>query len=189
MNDIEIFKKINNQQISGIMFHNQMIKYYDFLGFRCFKRMHEYYYFKENASNDTINRYVINHLNKIIINADINYYFKIPENWENVNRLSVQNENRKSYLKQGIEKMHEFEIKSKEVYQNAYKELCNLGEVASAKKVMQLVEYVDMELKEVERLYLKLQKIDFDLKVIETFDNEMHDCYKEKTKNIGIDIC
>ena len=47
----EIYAKINEHMINGLMLHDQLANYYDFLGLEGYKRCHEYHYFKENISN------------------------------------------------------------------------------------------------------------------------------------------
>lgn len=189
MSSYEILKQISSHQLTGVMTHHDMMLSYDFLGLRCFKRMHEYHMFSEMAEHDGINRYSINHLNKIIINDNLISYFDIPKGWESENRLNVNNSNRKSYLQNMMNKWHDWEIDTKKFYSLKYMELCAEGDLATAKKVMHLLKDVDKELKCLERWLIKLDEIEYDLKIIATFDKEVHDEYKDKTKEIGIDIC
>ena len=44
----EIFSNISAHMIKGIMFHAQMADYFDFLGLKGYKRLHEYHYFDES---------------------------------------------------------------------------------------------------------------------------------------------
>ena len=41
----EIFGRISQHMIRGMMTHDQLASYYDFLGLRGYKRCHEYHYF------------------------------------------------------------------------------------------------------------------------------------------------
>lgn len=189
MTAVDIFKKISMHQISGVMLHKNMMRYYDFLGLHCMKRAHEYHMFKELAENDGIERYTINHLNHVIIDGHIPPPFIVPESWENVDRLTVKNDSRRKYLMEGMTKWHEWEKTTKAAYQAFYKELCEMGEVAAARKVLKLVKGVDKELKDVERLYIKMNEVEWDLKSIIGFADKMHDHYANKTKHIGIKIC
>lgn len=38
----EIFSKIANTYVNGIMFHTDMVQYFDFLNLHGYKRLHEY---------------------------------------------------------------------------------------------------------------------------------------------------
>ena len=46
-----------------------------------------------------------------------------------------------------------------------------------------------MELKEADRLALKMQAIDYDMPTMILMQDELHECYREKEKNIGVYIC
>ena len=65
MNSEELFAKISAHMVKGIMFHAQMADYYDFLGLRGYKRMHEYHYFEESMMFRALHRYYINNYCKL----------------------------------------------------------------------------------------------------------------------------
>lgn len=189
MTAIDVLRNIHTHQIEGVMVHKNMMTAYDFLALRGFKRMHEYQMFSELAEADGIMRYAINHHNRVIPEGHPTAVFTVPAEWEKVDRMTVNNEHRKKYLKQMIEKWVEWERKTKVLYQQSYKQLCDMGEVATARKVGCLIEAVDCELKKAERLHIKLVELDFDIKSLVLFEDEMHDHYAEKTRSIGINIC
>lgn len=189
MKAIDIFKKISERQIGGVMLHKNMMRAHDFLGIRCMKRLHEYRMFKELSENDGVERYAINHLNMVVIDGHIPAPFIVPEQWQYIDRLSVSNENRRRYMQEMFKTWHDWEKGTKKLYEECYKELCDMGEVAAAKKVGKMVADIDMELKGLERKFILFNEIEWDLKTIMMFDDEWHDYYKEKTKEIGINIC
>lgn len=63
------------------------------------------------------------------------------------------------------------------------------SKIAEANRVNQLICDVDQELKEVTRKMLEYKSVDYSLDYILYQQDELHEKYKEKTKNIGIDIC
>ena len=62
----EVFSKIDARMKTGMILHDQLANYYDFMGLMGFKRMHEYHFLRESASMRGLNRYVINHHNLLI---------------------------------------------------------------------------------------------------------------------------
>lgn len=78
----------------------------------------------------------------------------------------------------------EWETETKKVYESHFRELMNLGEVASAMKVKEFLCDVDEELKCVQRKVLELKAIDYDLSIIVPMQDEIHDKYKEKLDNM-----
>lgn len=55
----EIFSKISAHMIEGMMFHEQMCNYYDFLGLHGYKRCHEYHYLCETIEHRKLERFYI----------------------------------------------------------------------------------------------------------------------------------
>ena len=62
----EIFSNISAHMIKGIMFHAQMADYFDFLGLKGYKRLHEYHYFDESIMFRKLSRYYINNCSRLI---------------------------------------------------------------------------------------------------------------------------
>lgn len=183
----EIFSKINNHMIEGMMLHEQMANYYDFLGLDGFKRMHEYHFLKEAAQMRGINRYYINHYNMLVHDASTKNPEAVPMAWHKYARQDVDASTKRNAVKTACEKWHAWEKETKKLYQESYMQLCDLGEIAAACKIKELVKAVDMELKGVERLHIKLKSIDYDLPTIILMQDDMHDKYK--SKKIKIDMC
>ena len=71
-----IFSEINARMIAALMFHDQMSDYFDFLGMKGYKRLHEYQYFSESLERKKLNQYYINHHNKENIKNKRNCYRK-----------------------------------------------------------------------------------------------------------------
>ena len=59
----EIFKKLLSHQIKGVMTHEQLANYYDFMSLHGYKRCHEYHAKREFNAMRKLQRYYINHFN------------------------------------------------------------------------------------------------------------------------------
>ena len=77
----EIFAEISAHMIKGLMVHTQLADYYDFLGLSGYKRCHEYHALKESCEYRGINRYFINHYNRLVPENEIEDPNIIPDNW------------------------------------------------------------------------------------------------------------
>ena len=185
----EVFSKIDAHMKTGMILHDQLANYYDFLGLMGFKRLHEYHFLREAASMRGLNRYVINHHNMLIDVGEMHIESAIPQAWHKSTRRDVGISTKRSAVKSGMEMWAEWERKTKKLYEECYCALCDAGEIAAACKVRQLVADVDMELKEADRLALKMQAIDYDMPTMILMQDEMHECYREKEKSVGVDIC
>lgn len=185
----DIYAKILQHQIKGLMIHEQLANYYDFLGLEGYKRCHEYHYFEENMTFRSVSRYFINHHNKLIPELPVENPKVIPDSWYRYTRDDVDMTTKKNAIKSGLQLWRKWETETKELYEQMYKELMNIDEVASAMKIKELICEVDKELKKVERYCLNKKAIDYDLTVIIPEQKKWHDKYKCKMDSMGMRIC
>lgn len=185
----EIFSKISQHMLKGIMTHEQLANYYDFLALMGYKRCHEYHFLNELCAYRGVCRYFINHYNKLLPYADTNGVEIIPKEWYNHTRQEVDMTTKKNAVKNGFMLWVEWEKETKALYENMYKELVEINEVAAAMKVKELICDVDCELKKAEREFLYKKAVDFDMVVIAEEQEKLHEKYREEEKKIGVDIC
>jgi hypothetical protein len=176
--------------IEGMMVHESMANYYDFLGLKGYKRCQEYHYLDETISYRSVCRYFINHHGKLIPEDEVNDPNVIPESWYAHDRMDVDPDTKRKAVKDGYSKWHDWEKETKKLYSHLYKELMELGEIADAKKVTDLICDVDQELKWIERDILDLEAVDYDIVYIVECQKCLHEKYKKKMKKgLHIDIC
>jgi hypothetical protein len=171
------------------MIHAEMADYYDFLNLAGFKRLHEYRFFDECAELRGMHRYFINHLGGLLDSSNVSRETVIPRSWANVTRSNVGNSTRREAVKSGFETWVSWETETKRMFEGCYSSLCDLGEIAAACKIRELVAGTDDELKRAERLSLSLKSCDYDMTYIVEIQDELHERYKRKTENIGVAIC
>lgn len=143
-----IFAKLKAHLLEGMVFHDEMMRYYGFLQMYECKDEHEEHYLKETEAYHALCDYYSNHYNMLIPTLPMARPDVIPESWYKYTRQEVDEQTLKNAKRVGLKKWIEWEKKTKDLYQSACKELFELGEVASAIFVSQLVVDVDEELKE-----------------------------------------
>ena len=185
----DVFSRINSHMVEGMMLHNQMADYYDFLGLMGFKRLHEYRFLCEATQMRGVSRYYINHYNKLLPPTDVLEPEIVPAGWGKYTRMDVEPSTKRNAIRTCMDKWRKWEFDTKKLYQESYSDLCDIGEVAAACKVKELVADADMELKCADRLCIKLQSVDYDLCTIFLMQDEMPGQYKEKEDPIGVHIC
>lgn len=185
----EIYSKIASHMIKGMMVHEQLANYYDFLGLKGYKRCHEYHFLCETLSYRSVCRYFINHHDMLIPEERIEDPDIIPESWYNHSRGDVDTSTKKSAVKSGLTKWVEWERETKKLYEQMYKELMELNEVASACKVKHLIMDVDCELKKAERYWLNKEATGYDLVSIIEEQKSKHKKYEKKMRKLGVDLC
>jgi hypothetical protein len=62
----EAFSGLAARMIKGLMVHNQMISYYDFLSLDGYGKCHEYHYFKEAKNHIKLIKHYFKYHNKLI---------------------------------------------------------------------------------------------------------------------------
>ena len=179
-----IFSEINARMIAALMLHDQMADYFDFLGMKGYKRLHEYQYFSESMERKKLNQYYINHHNKLIPDIYSGQVTVIPENWITANRISVGKSTKQKGIEEGFHQYHEWESETKSLYEHYASKLREMGAVADAIMVEKLVEDVDQELKKLERIVVDLISSGYDMVYITESQQGLHDKYKEKLSEI-----
>ena len=182
----EIFAKLKNHMLEGMVFHDQMARYYDFLNLKGYKRCHEYHYFEETLGYRKLCRYFMNHYHMFIPFEDMNNPRVIPDSWYRYTRQEVDTGTKKSSVKSGVEHWVKWEKETKQLYQDMYKELVEIGEIAAAELIACYVKDVDCELKYAERKHLDLESINYDLPTIVIEQHDLHEKYRCKLEELEL---
>ena len=183
----EIFSEINNRFIGAIMMHGQFADYFDFLGLRGYKRLHEYQHLAESIERRKVCRYYINHHNALIkedFSGEVNI---IPDAWYTAKRLSVGKSTKQKAVEDGFIEYHNWESETKSVYEKYAQKLRETGSVADAIFVEKLVEDVSAELKTVEQMISDLISTGYDMVYITENQSGIHEKYKKKLKGIEVE--
>ena len=183
----EIFPEINNRFIGAIMMHGQFADYFDFLGLRGYKRLHEYQHLAESIERRKVCRYYINHHNALIkedFSGEVNI---IPGAWYTAKRLSVGKSTKQKAVEDGFIEYHNWESETKSIYEKYSQKLREAGAVADAIFVEELVEDVSAELQTVERMISDLISTGYDMVYITEIQSEIHEKYKKKLKGIEVE--
>ena len=190
MSEYTIFNDIVIRQIEGVMMHTDLADIFDFMGLHGFKREQEYHALSEFCSMRGVSRYAINHINQIPNSKGAKQKEIIPANWYNATRFQVSESDRKGKLKELYTKWQEWEKETKSLYEEKYKELIEIGAVASALKIKELVCDVDKELKCIDRCIIEYSAIGWDMSYIMYKQCDIHADYEQKTKeDIHVTMC
>lgn len=162
----EIFTKLSNRMVGAMMLHTQLTELFAFINLakdmdRQKKQLH-----KETDGLLKLEEYCAQH-HHIFITANS------PPQIDILNLGMLKESNSKLnpddyvYLIQyGMKEWIKWEKESKVVYENAYRDLVSISEIAAADFVMQYVRDVDNELMDAELLYKIRDAIDWDLATI-----------------------
>ena len=180
----EIFEKLSRHMIKGLMVHEQLANYYKFLNLSGYAYCHEYHFIEESVSYRKLCRYYISHYDKLIPESEFDNPEIIPESWYQHKRQDVDINTKRNAVKQGLSKWVDWEMKTKKLYSDMYKEVMENGNVDAACFIKELVKDVSKELKRASSYLLDKEAIDYDMSVIIQEQKCKKDYYKDKIKHI-----
>ena len=176
----DIYSKISAHMIKGVMMHAQMSDYYNFLGLKGYSKCHEHHFFEEMCNLQKLHNYFLTHHNKLIPELSIQNPKVIPDSWYNYTRQEVGPSTKQMSVKNGLTMWVDWEKETKTLYQQMYKELMEIGEVASACIIKELICDVDKELKKAEGYLLDKETTEYNLGAIINEQKSKHEKYKKK---------
>lgn len=185
----EIFSKLDNHIIKGLMIHEQMMNYYNFLGLYGYKKCHEYHYMCETMTHNKLNNYYITHYDKLIDESAIEIPEIIPSSWYKYTRQDVDASTKKNAVKMGLEKWVDWERETKNLYEEMFSELMQIGEVSGAMFVRCLIKDVDHELSKAEKYKLTKETLSYDISHIISEQSKKHEKYYCKLENMYAKCC
>lgn len=180
----EIFTNLCTHMIKGLMFHEQLSHYYHFLNLEGYKCCHEYHYLCETLSHIKLQRFYINHYDKLIPEERISGPEVIPSLWYKSSRGDVDTTTRKGAVRAGVEKWLEWEEDTHKCYLDAYLQLKELNETAAMHFVKELLIDVEEEIQTAKKKLLDLSTVDFSISYIAGQQEGLYKKYKEEKKKI-----
>lgn len=180
----EIFSKLSAHSIRGMMVHDQLSNYYDFLGLSGFKRCHEYHYLHETHGHSELNHFYISRYNKLVEDAQVDSSSVIPANWYKYMRQDVDASTKREAVEVGLRAWVDWEHETKAALREAYKALSDLGKVSAAEYVCDMIRDNDEEIKAAEKMLLDLEAVNYDMTYIVEMQDRLHKKYKKKLKTV-----
>ena len=185
----EIYLNLSKHMIQGIMSHEQWSEYYSFLNLRGYSACHFFHYLKETLSYHELCEYYINHHNKLINETEFEAPTIIPANWYRYTRQDVDANTKRNAVKTALDMWAEWEKSTKKLYEESYKELLAIDEIASAMFVKELICDVDCELKKVQKYQLNKEAVNYDIVSIMEEQHHKHKKYKKKIEEVCKELC
>lgn len=152
----EIFAKVKAHMLEGMVFHDEMVRYYGFLNCDDMRREHECRYEDETKGYRKLGDYYMNHYNMLIPIEPMERPDIIPESWYRYMRQDVDTGTRNNAKEIGARKWVEWERQTKKLYEDMWKELVDIKEIASAKFLSHYISAVDDELTCAEKIHMSL---------------------------------
>lgn len=161
-----IFTKLANRMVGAMMVHTQLTELFNFIDLESDAKRQKKQLHEETDGLLKLEKYAAQH-HHILITSDNPPQVDIL----NLGMLKQPNDelspDNKIYLIQyAMKEWIEWEKESKIIYEDAYRNLVDLSEIAAAEFVLRYVRDVDKELRDAELLYRVRDAIDWDLATI-----------------------
>lgn len=180
----EVFNTICTHQVEGMMLHDQLADAFAFLGLPGFKRMHEYHFADESKGMRETSRYFINHYNMLLEDGHPADPHVIPRGWMGYTRQQVTAETKRKAVRDLLTRWVEWERETKKIYEKAFADLMEAGEIAAAMRVKHMVLDVDEELEHAEKLHLRLEGVMYDMHTMDQMQDALCAKYAVKIKRL-----
>ena len=178
----DVYTQLSAHLVKGLMVHDQFASYYLFLGMPGYSACHRYHFMSENIEYENLNRYYIEHFNKLIPPFKTEDPKIIPDAWHKYSRKDVDSNTKKGAVKTGMTSWVKWERDTKKLYETMSKELFDMGEIASYIDVADMVVSVDIELAEAEAILFSKEASVYDISDIM---NEQESYLRQYTKKLS----
>jgi len=173
----EIFSQIKTHMLEGMVFHDEMMRYWDFLALKGYKAAHKHHYEEETKGYRDLCSYYIRHYNMLIQPGTMTRPDVIPDSWYKYYRQEVDASTKRTAVKNGFMKWVEWEEKTKELYEQMCKELYMQNEISAALYFSKFVNAVDEELSKAYKKQMQLDNIVYDISFILAEQEEIYQRY------------
>lgn len=171
METTEIFSQLASHMVKGLMVHEQLANYYDFLSLDGYRREHEKQFIEESKHYRELCHFYASHYNKLITMSQVEDPKLIPESWFKYTRFDVDSNTKKNGVENGFKEWKNWELKTLELLQNSYRELFNLNEIAACLYIRKMIDEVESELQNVYSAIFQLESTGYDLVYISEMQN------------------
>ena len=176
------YEKAITRILDGVMFHEQMMLYYNFLGLNGYSICHKYHYLSELNSYNSVLEYYINKYNKLIVvkpNTDTDI---IPSSWYKFTKSDVEVSNIRSGVKTGLTKWLEWESGTLEVLKEVYIDVCK-EDITFGVLLQVLMSDVEDEIKAINESTIRNKATDYDVILMMSEQGELIKKYNKKIKH------
>lgn len=149
--------------IKGLMVHEQLANYFDFLGLDGFREEQDCHYIDESRRYRELCHFYTNHYNSLISIGQVEDPKLIPQSWYKYTRFDVDTNTKENGVENGFKQWKDWELSTRSLLVRFYKELENMSEISSCLFLKQMIRSVDHELHYIDDMILKMKSTGYDL--------------------------
>lgn len=162
----EIYTALGNRMVGAMMIHSQLVQIFAFVDLLPDMRKQESQLQDETHGYSELCKYFIQHHHNVVVADNPPQIDILNLGMLKKSSDELTSEDKIHLIKYGMREWIEWEKQSKILYEDCYRNLVDISEVASAEFVMRFVRDVDLELKEAERIFRVREGINWNLDTI-----------------------
>lgn len=162
----EIYVALGNRMVGAMMIHSQLIQIFAFVDLLPDMRKQENQLQEETHGYSELCKYYIQHHHDILVANNPPQIDILDMPLLDKSTDDLTSEDKMRLIQYGMNEWIKWEKQSKILYEDSYRNLVDISEVASAEFITRFVRDVDLELKEAERIYRVRKGINWNLDTI-----------------------
>lgn len=162
----EIYAALGNRMVGAMMIHSQLIQIFAFVDLLPDMRKQENQLQEETHGYSELCKYYIQHHHDILVANNPPQIDILDMPLLDKSTDDLTSEDKMRLIQYGMNEWIKWEKQSKILYEDSYRNLVDISEVASAEFITRFVRDVDLELKEAERIYRVRKGINWNLDTI-----------------------
>lgn len=161
MNMYELWSKVCEHQVTGLMYHFQFADMFYFLGLDCLGKEQERHYREESNALRDSHKFVLEHHRKIITENRVENVDLIPSAWTKYTAGDVDKSVRKSQVMSIFDTWLTWETKTRDYYVEMYQKAEEQHAVLDCCRLKELILCVEKELARIQKCINKLKMCDY----------------------------
>lgn len=162
----EIYTALGDRMVGAMMIHSQLIQIFAFVDLLPDMRKQENQLQEETHGYSELCKYYIQHHHDILVANNPPQIDILDMPLLDKSTDDLTSEDKMRLIQYGMNEWIKWEKQSKILYEDSYRNLVDISEVASAEFITRFVRDVDLELKEAERIYRVRKGINWNLDTI-----------------------
>ena len=173
----EIFSKLIQHMMTGLLFHNHLCHLYGFLNLLGYQQQQKHQYFQQAKSCFDIQNFYLSYYNKMILPLNIQPQNVIPNNWFKYTKSDVDTNTKRSAIKQAFSAWQKWEKNTQQLLNNCYQQLYNLKQFYACQKILFLIQQVGEELQQLKTEQINLESANYDMVYILDLQKQLLEKY------------
>ena len=182
----QLYGMLESHMVEGVMFHNDMSDYFNFIGLCGFKRIHEYQFYEENKNRRLLVRKVMDVHNILIPHMEVETKEYIPKDWYKYTRMNIDDTIIPKLTRSAWKAYKEWEEETKELYESIACSFMEKGMIVDYSMIVCYIQDVQKELKNIYKMCERLNDVAYDPVYIMEIQGKLHEKYKNKLKRLKL---